>query len=104
MGTRFIHKDGRIIPIHTDHGDQPQSQGEHAAPINPPANPSPVAGHEDKPHPEPRKAEFSAQGGSATKTAETPAPGAPAAPKSSFAERMKVARESKKKGLGSTSC
>lgn len=56
MGTRFIHKNGRAIPIHSDHGDQQQPGPQHAQPMNPPANPSPVAGHSDTPHPEPRPA------------------------------------------------
>ncbi len=51
---RFIHKNGRTIPIHSDHGDQQQPTAEHAAPANPPATPAPIVGHDDKPHPEPR--------------------------------------------------
>lgn len=66
MGTRFIHKDGRVIPLHSDHGDQPNPQAQHAAPMNPPKTPAPVAGKEEHNHPEARP--------------ESPAPVAPMAP------------------------
>lgn len=49
MGTRFIHKNGKAIPIHSDHGDQPDSSGQHAAPMNPPKTPAPTAPEHNHP-------------------------------------------------------
>ena len=51
MGTRFIHKNGKIIPIHSEHGDhQGDSKGQEATA---PKNPSPM--NPEHHHPEVRK-------------------------------------------------
>ena len=55
-GVRFIHKNGKAIPIHSDHGDQQQPGPQHAQAMNPPKNPAPVAGKEHHNHPEARVA------------------------------------------------
>ncbi len=53
MGTRFIHKDGKVIPLHSDHGDQQAPGAEHASAATPPNAPAPVAGKEEHNHPAP---------------------------------------------------
>lgn len=52
---RFIHKNGKVIPIHSDHGDEQNPGPQHAKPMSPPNTPAPVPGHEHTNHPAPMK-------------------------------------------------
>jgi hypothetical protein len=86
MGTRFIHKNGKVIPLHSDHGDQQSPGAEHAAPMNPPKTPAPMPGKEDVNHPEARPAAPTAPAAAAP-VAEKPV--AEAAPTSVAVPKMK---------------
>lgn len=43
MGLRFIHKNGHVIPVHSDHGDQQAPGPQHASPVTPPSTQPPAA-------------------------------------------------------------
>lgn len=64
-GVRFIHKNGKAIPIHSDHGDQQAPGPQHAQAMNPPKNPAPVEGKEHHNHPEARSVASAAVVGAA---------------------------------------